>query len=91
MEKEEILSSLEIFLSVNSGDKRLITSLKKSIENLFDSYSANVPFESLSINELREKRDRLLKNLNNIFITDAVKSLMKKKIVLIEKRIEDLS
>lgn len=60
MNKEEVLSTLEIYLSLNAGDKRLVTSVKKSIDELFESYSAIITLESLSVNELKQKREALV-------------------------------
>lgn len=91
MNKEEVLSTLEIYLSLNAGDKRLVTSVKKSIDELFESYSAIIPLESLSVNELKQKREALVNGLNNKFIPEAIKPYKKDKIAKIEKRLEDLT
>ena len=91
MTKDEVLNSAKIFLEINGQDKRLVTSLKKSLEALFENNETKIPFESLAVAELNDRRNRFEKAQTNKFISDTAKEAMKKAIFKIENRIKDLS
>ena len=91
MTKEDVLNSLEQFLVLNSEDKRLVVSLKKSLEKLFEKYEANIPFKSLSISELKERIGTLSRSLEKNSLPESARVPASNLIKRFEQRIKELS
>jgi hypothetical protein len=91
MTKDEVLNSAMLFLEIYGQDKRLVTALQNSLESLFRNNGTRIPFESLSIEELKGKIDHYEKMQASKSLPDSAKEAMKKRIPEIEKRIKDLS
>ena len=91
MTKEEVLNTAKLFLEINGQDKRLVTSLQKALAEMFANNETSIPFESLSIAELKERKKRLEKSQTNPYIADAAQVIVKKAILKVESRIKDLS
>lgn len=91
MTKDEVLNSTKLFLEINGQDTRLVTSLQKALEEMFKNNKTTIPFESLSVAELKERKKRLEKALTNSYIVDEAKEYVKKEMIKVESRIKDLS
>lgn len=91
MTKDEVLNSTKLFLEINGQDKRLVTSLQKALEAMFSDNKTSIPFESLSIAELKERKNRLERAQTNPYIAGDSQEYVKKSILKIDRRIKDLS